>query len=99
MTDHPSNIHTWRKHGHTLHIESWEPRSPLAIIPAWHQGFVDGLRVAEGDNYVIVKRHTSDEAERRPVYTPEQLGKAPQRSSPTHTAHRAQRKESPNGSS
>ena len=37
----------WSHAGHSLRIDSWYPRSEMAITPAWYQGFVDGVLVVE----------------------------------------------------
>ena len=38
----------WSHAGHSLRIDSWYPRSEMAITPSWYQGFVDGVLVVEG---------------------------------------------------
>lgn len=55
----------WEENNHILRIESWYPLSEMAIIPAWHQGYVDGCRVAQSEDYDKVKALTQEEAKRR----------------------------------
>lgn len=55
----------WTEGSHTLRIESWYSRGELAILPTWYQGYVDGLRVAQSEDYDKVKARTQEEARRR----------------------------------
>ena len=53
----------WSHAGHSLRIESWYPRSEMAITPAWYKGFVNGVLKAEGTDLEGVKTKIEEIAE------------------------------------
>ena len=53
----------WSYAGHSLRIESWYPRSEMAIHPVWHMGFVDGVFVSEGVSREKVETRLEAKAE------------------------------------
>jgi len=55
----------WHQGSKTLRIDSWYPKSESSVMPPWHQGYVDGLRVAEGNEFMDVWERTKAEATRR----------------------------------
>ena len=55
----------WAQAGHSLHIKSWYPRSEWSIIPAWYQGFIDGVLETGGTDFERVKTIIEETAKRK----------------------------------
>ena len=53
----------WSHAGHSLRIESWYPRSEMAITPAWYKGFVDGVLLVKGCHRGEVRHKLEAKAE------------------------------------